>query len=284
MAELLICVTSAARPAVKYRDGDVLLALNDRRILAVHAQGLARTYGRGFKSNGLRPDGLPRSIRERVATWRYERVSEHEVLRTHLPTGVQDVLGPTPNDHGEVTRPALKLAKKLQSDKHAVFGETGREVWYGGPYRWDAVQTASAWDAIESRSALRRGHPRFASLAWADKELCKHLALRVPDMDDELARRLTAPEIDFDDRQPEFDFENGVGKNTVQRRRLNLRWRDFAPVAVADALNPGKRIDPVDVRALMTPAVVDARPRINRWSVTDHLTPDASAIGSWLRG
>jgi len=272
MAEILLYVTDDARPDDAYQDGDIVCAFNDRRIRHVHAQMICDPRKEDFNSDGLRPlGGLGQHWFESTCEYRFERVNRHEVRRINLWTQETEVLGRTPNASGEAIDVTQYLARRLQNPKHQIFGAAGAEIWYGGgTAALDSTAVNAVWDRIETDTALLRDQHNLWPLT--DRELQHFLAVPTLDMRDEITRRATAVELDYDRQQPEYDPENDIGDRIARKRRARVQWREMG-------LDPAAVLDPavrMDLRTQVEPqdqSRLNVKPRIHTWTARAHLRP-----------
>lgn len=231
MAEILLKITDGAN----YSDGDCLCAFNNRHIHCVHAQHICHLDAAGFQPNGLRPNGsLPQRFREKTSQYRFNRISETEVRRTEIATGVQEIFGPESID----VREFLKRRKKHH--RHAIFGVEGEEVWYGGRTDFSQVAVDAVWSEIESHSTNRRRNAEFGLWPMGRLDIRHHLAVRFADFTDDEAQGLVAPQLELDlNGDPVLDAD---GREVViAKRNINVDWRnellDDLGVTEAQVLN-----------------------------------------------
>jgi len=192
MAELVLKVGAGAT----YQDGDIVVALNRRRIRCVHAQHICHPVLAGFTRDGLRPDGLAKQFRERTAEYRFTRVSHTEVQRLNLRTSVTDTLGRNPNARGEAIAVARFIARRVAHPRHCVFGTPGAEQWYGGRSFLTHPDLDVVWSDIETLSAFRESDHALWPVTRTERAHC--LCVAVADFDDARADQLTASTLDVD--------------------------------------------------------------------------------------
>jgi hypothetical protein len=189
MAELLLKIGDGAN----YEDGDILCAFNDRRIQLVHAEHICRVGKAGTQNgNRLRPnDSLTRMFLEKTRQYRFERISRAEVKRVTIATGQQATFGPMAAAGGEHMHVQEHVDRLLRHPRHAVFGEPGREIWYGGRTRHTHDALDAIWSEIEERTEYRRAdHRRWPA---GEQDLVSHLLITVDDFSDADAAELVAP-------------------------------------------------------------------------------------------
>lgn len=210
MAELMLKIKRVGEVS-SFEDGDVIVAVNDRRIKDVHAQHICKPAG--FNSDGLRADNsLAHKYLLEVRQYYFERVSNTEVRRTNLWTLEQEILGLTPNERGEHMDVALYLEKRIGHPKHLIFGTVGSESWFGGRTRATHEKLDKIWTHIESKTALKKN--KHTLWPYSDHEMKQFLAVSVDDMDDDTEADLMSVEFNED--------------ATVQKKRKHrVNWKDL---------------------------------------------------------
>lgn len=154
-----------------WQDGDVIHAFSAERIEKRWLQVICFPRGRDGKRpihrSGHVQDkcGLCEAFDERASKYRFERVNRWEVLRTG-PDGVQEILGPRPNERGERINVPLYLAKRLwycrqpwvKGAGKRIYGPPERERWYDSEIgRMTAAGRDELWAIVEERTPYRRG-------------------------------------------------------------------------------------------------------------------------------
>jgi len=241
--ELLIRTKGSSNPK-RYQDGDIVAAFSAYRILWARAQ--VRTKPDGFTSDGLRAtSSLCFYFHKATAAWMFERIANRIVQRTDLEANATDLVSSTPNAAGEYMHVAEHLKIKTAHPKHLIFGQPGREVWFGG--RRDNLDLHSLWaDVIETHSP----HRHDDNLTWPFTErekrtclciACKHPPEHVDDhdhdeacecgyCDNELGGQLVRSEMDGDIVTKkrvcsvpywELAAELGTTVETIRNRELN---------------------------------------------------------------
>ena len=146
--ELLIYTKSRTNPA-RYRDGDIVGAYSQERVLWSRAQILCRPTE--FNSSGLRLSGsLGYEFFRQSSKYLFRRVSVREVERLDLETGEVDLLDETPNSVGEYIHVEDFLASAIDQPRHCVFGSPAEAVWFGG--RREELDLDAIWNTIEGHS------------------------------------------------------------------------------------------------------------------------------------
>lgn len=192
MAELLIKV----RDGVTYKDGDILCAFSDRRILQVHAEHICHVKTAPRYNNGLiRLSALANDLLSNTMQFRFQRVSTHEVMRTDLRTGEHKILGKVPIYHDKKWQ-RIKVddyvRNRIKSPRHRIFGFPGREMWHGGSVHTSPEIVAKIWDAIESKSEHRRTQEEYTLFPLGRLDIRHHLAIRTDSFTDEQGIQLTS--------------------------------------------------------------------------------------------
>lgn len=215
MADLLLYTRNDhGGRADRYRRGDVVCAMNRRRIRATHAEHLCHPSKAARSASGLiLPGQLSEHWYARTHRYRFDRVSQTEVLRTDLALGSADVLGPTPNASGESMDVPMFLARRLRQEGSPIFGQPGRESWYGVALPLDHVRLDLVWAAIEEHSDRREAdHQEWP---WTPRERSAFLPMAAEDFDDARADELVSSETE------EGTDERGRRVETVLQRRLH---------------------------------------------------------------
>lgn len=237
MAELMLKIKRDAIPDPAYQDGDIMCALNDRRILDVHTQHVCSKRLAGFNSEGLRPaNSLTAAYLESVMQYKFERISRNEVRRVNLWTAEETVLSNTPNHSNEHIDVALYLSRRRSHSEHLIFGVRGSEFWYGGYTNASLSRLSTVWDTIESRTPHKRAS--YTRWPFTANELKNYLILSVPDFTDLEGSILTSPVLDESDLTK---LESVI----VKRRKRYIAWKDLADssIVVDDILNRNKTVD-----------------------------------------
>lgn len=238
MAELLLKVARELRPDPAYRDGDVMLAVNDRRIKQVHAQHLCHYKHVGFNSDGLRPVGsLPELYAENVWEYRFNRVSKTEVMRTELATSKQSMV--------EGIDAVAYVRRATQASNHMIFGTTGNEYWFGGRKRPARTADLSiVWAGIEAKTPYREEN--FTRWPFSDYELKGWLAIAVDDFDDRTRGEMEKPLYDYPPNTPD------VKVKVVNKASHRVDWQNLPGLSSGTRTNILAPKVKVDVRDAVT--------------------------------
>ena len=138
------------------------------------------------------------------------RISNDEVERTRFftsdSTGVTrlvfiDTLTNTANEKNERIDVSVFLARRLKSSRHNIFGEVGKEVWFGGRTDNSFSVLSAFWDSVlvevpssmSKRDAMTREYPVHF--------LKKYRVFRMMDIPDTTANRLVLPNTSSRKRQ-----------------------------------------------------------------------------------
>ena len=157
MAELIL----AARATPKYAEGDILVAVNDRRIQCVHSEHICSARNFGFNGDGLRPLHTPAYYRNLIVSRRrFERVSHNEVA---VFDGVEaKIYSNTPHpDDGKHIYVEEYLARRRQHARHEIFGTNGNELWFDYHKDHSVAKISLVWNMIESRLGLLKTNYKF---------------------------------------------------------------------------------------------------------------------------
>lgn len=225
-----------------YEDGDVLVAINRRRVRQVHSEHICHVKQMGFNSDGLRPVGcLAEKSREATHQYKFVRVGD-SVERHEIGTPNVEVFGP------EAIDVSLFLARRKVHARHAIFGNAGAEYWFGGQIDTSHARLDTVWNAIETDSANREAD--FPNWPFTDKELRRFLIVDVDDFDDATAGQLTAEQ--WDETNPDQPV-------LVKKRVHTVAWRGLRDVIQADVLDPAVSVD-IRGRKHIRSTIVQAKP------------------------
>jgi len=174
--------------SIGFEDGDIIHAFSESRNLNVYAQHITNPKS----SDGLRvPGTLLQDYLEATKQYKFERISEKEILRTDLFTGSGDTFSDVPNADGEYIDVPLYIERRLRSERHKIFGTKGSEFWYGGRTRITKQTMNNVWDKIEQKSSFRkRDHTEFP---FTDNELSKYYVIKVSDYTQEEINEMSMP-------------------------------------------------------------------------------------------
>lgn len=224
-------------PHPTYEDGDILCAMNRRRIRCSHAERICHVKHAGFNSSGLRPiDSLPDMFQQNTYELKTERIGPNQFRKTRLADGENfefeadvehlDFDGKLKNFSTEF------ISNAVRHLRHRIFGTAGSEYWYGGRTNASMAKLDTIWQEIEARSPHREAD--FPHWPFTRRELSRFLAISTDDFDDATAGILTAPLVD------ETDPDNPV---TVKKRKNKSNWRRLQNIVEADVLDFSKRLD-----------------------------------------
>ena len=210
-AEYLIKIGNST----SFEDGDIIHAMNDRRIKDVHAQTITHPK----KCNlgpGVRHEAgcLAQVYLENTKEFKMERISENEVRRTNLATLDTDIISDVANKAGEYMDVPFFIKRRIAHHAHQIFGSNGAEYWYGGKTDASLSNLSTIWTEIESKTAFREAdHTKFP---FTDKELSNYYVVKVQDFTNSERGDLEAPLLDVDGntvkaRKNYVDWENDLG-------------------------------------------------------------------------
>lgn len=183
MAEIILKIGDEGN----YEDGDILCAFNDKRIQIVHAQHIC-DYKDIRKTDGiLPPDTLAQDYFELTNEYRFVRNGD-QVTRIEIASGKEEDV----SDQMDV---GLYIARRKTSDKTALFGSPGQEIWYGGIFNPERV--SEVWDAIESKTSEVRTD--YKDWPLTSNELKHFFVVPVDDFTDIRSEELVAPILDETD-------------------------------------------------------------------------------------
>lgn len=228
MADLLLKVGTRG-PDPDWQDGDIMCAFNQRSIHCCHAQHICHPRLAERDGGGLIVESaLLRNWYEVTHQYRFERISNREIRRVNLLDQTEETLSNQPNAQGQAIDVPLFVRRRRQKPDHCLFGEDGREYWYGGRKDMSAPRIATVWDAIEAKTELRRTDAQFTRWPAGQQELRSHLFVRTEDFDDATTEELLAAETEL----------QGEEEVTLQRRQNQVDWeRDLGLTpAVRDSI------------------------------------------------
>lgn len=218
MASLLIKIGDGPN----YKDGDILFAVNRRRIRCVHAEHICHIKRAGVTREGLRPaNALARWFREHTHQFQFQRVSRTVIERKNLWTGEREWYGPESIDV------PLFVARRLRHERHVIFGESGREFWFGGRKDFSHAALDKVWHEIESRTNERE--TSYTQWPFTPHELRTFRAITVNDFDDATSSELMAP------------IREG---STLVKRKYRVNWRLLPGINEAAALDTRVLVNP----------------------------------------
>lgn len=235
MAEIALKIKRDLIPEPSYQDGDIIVAINDRRIKDVYAQHICKPNG--FNRQGLRtPNSLLETYLSNVYEYKFQRISKNKILRTNLITFQQEILSNKPNSAGERIDVDLYISKRIQHHIHKIFGEKGSEYWYGGHINNSSTTLDIIWNDIENKTSFRKIN--FQDFPFTDHELKQHLIIKTDDFTEE-------QKTDF-----ESDLKDKEG-NIIKKRTNYIIWRNLLNKNVSDSDIINKDIK-VDIRKNVT--------------------------------
>lgn len=225
----------------RYEDGDILCAINKRRIREVNAERICHVKHAGFNSDGLRQIGTINELfLKKTSKYKFERISATEVRRTIIGTPTQHVLSHVPillDGRMQAINVAEFLARRKRNPKHAIFGTDGSEIWYGKRITPSWSTLNSVWQDIEDNT-LNKETDNF-DWPFSQREMSRFLVLSVDDFSDAEAGRLTEPVV------RETGTGNGLPEfpEIVKMRRNFIKWRTLRDVVEGDVLDFSKQVD-----------------------------------------
>lgn len=182
MAEILFNVGNK----VNYEDGDVLFAFNDKRILKINAQSIAKKF---TKSDGLVESGeiIDKYLRN-TSLYLFERVAHGRVKKTNLETGEVNYAGDKGSEPMDVP---LTVKYRKESKNFPIFGISGKEYWFGGNRMPSMEEVDEIWAMIEKKGKGLKDENRTKKYGRLD--LYNRVAVPSVDFPDEDIKELEAP-------------------------------------------------------------------------------------------
>jgi len=245
--ELVLKVTLTASDHIHYQDGDVIEAFSDVRIAFGHAEMICHPDQFGFNSAGLRDRGtLLEMFTAKTSQYKFTRVSSANVERLELASGEMDVISDRPNARGKCIHAQQFISRRLQSDRHKIFGtELGSEVWYGGNVERDSAVIDTVWAEIESNSDnVKAEHDRWPV---TDREKRNCLAVNCVGFKDDAVRAIS-PDTAKLRRGSVFGDEPSPGEAApmIAKRRWQIPYWDLASelsIDIDDVRDKNKAVD-----------------------------------------
>ena len=251
MPELLIKIKRDERPDPAFQDGDIMCAMNELHIKNTHAQLLCHKNLIGFNGDGLRPENsLTEMYLASVKQYKFQRVSNTEVKRIDLATLKEETLSGTPNAKGEYIDVDLYISRRLQHDKHLIFGTEDNEIWYGGRTLITTATHITVWNGIESTSLHREVN--YTKWPWTDAEMRNYLVLTVDDFDNDT--RATLEESVYN----QLSLDNEI----LKKRHHKVDWKNLASLGVTESniLDKDLKIDIRDSVDFLRSSIVEIKP------------------------
>ena len=107
----------------------------------------------GFTYEGLRPANcLAAKFMILTRQYRFDRLSTTHVLRTNLRTREAEEFSDRTNEKGEYIYVQKFIDRRVKSNRHLIFGQKGREFWFGGRRHVEHSDLDKVWAEIESNS------------------------------------------------------------------------------------------------------------------------------------
>lgn len=215
MAELILKVGDS----LTHRDGEVLSAFSRRRIMQVHAEHICHVRRAGFWTEfGHRPIGLCYHYQDAVFRYCFARVSRTEIVREDRQTGRIETFGkiPTCSDGNwqSIDVPEF-VSRRLLHHNHRMFGEPGREIWFGGKQDYSSETMVFIWKRITMATGIQPDR-----LTWpaGQMDLRNHLVLALS-----------------------HDLSDDESSGLIGTR---IAWRSMLPVSLIRQVDkPGQYVD-----------------------------------------
>ena len=209
--EAAICASSSG--CGSYEDGDLIWVISDHRILNTNVQGILNWRERKRDADGyLMTAGPLEDYYARSHKYRFDRISETEVLRTDLETLETDTLSNSPNKDGEQIDVKLFLKRRLKNKDHNVFCCKGFERWYGHRIQTNELDLIEILNSIEIRQIPGVD---WAKWQFSPREKRRFLLIDIDDITDDQAAEFMAP----------LTKTEGDDVTVVKARKYNVDWR-----------------------------------------------------------
>ncbi len=191
-----------------YKDGDIISALNSKRILDVHAQNITNPKFQDKNKHGLRePGSTLEDYLLNTKEFKFQRLSKTAIKKINLQTREETVISDVPNADGEQMDVPTYIARRLRHDRHQIFGTPGQEYWFGGRTITTDVSIDKVWEQIEAKTSHQKKD--YKTYPFTPHERKKFKVIKIGDLTDKEVGNLTAPELD----------DNG---ETVKQRRYKI--------------------------------------------------------------
>lgn len=242
-----------------YKDGDIVDVFNRRRIRCAHAHHLCFPRGEDRRLSSLKWNGLigqddvAVDFMEITHQYRFMRTGPGSLRITRLAGGDEiNITDGVPfigfDGRLQYMHVRLFIAKQrvflVQPNGRGLpmFGDDGREFWYGGDKDFSAAAMTKVWNAIQAK--LGRSEFEFQRWPAGRLDLRSFLFLKVKDVSDAEAHALKSGDA-------------------YRRRIYRVDWRDLelgVPVtSILDKTTPvDVRTRRVDVAALRKPLIEKA--------------------------
>jgi len=231
-------------------DGDCLCAFNDRQIGCTYMQHICHHRKAPRKSGLILPGSLTQIMLERVSEFRFERTGKNTAQRVILATmDVEPLSGMAVSQF---------ITRARRSKNRVIFGEYGREIWYGGNTDYSVAAVDDVWAGIEvyvppepppfvpvdefdEPPAIEEYVPkrRVNYPLWpaGRQDLKQYLFITVDDFDDTEAKELVVP----------LTRNTGTAEKPVieivEERKHKVAWRDLPGVIEDFVLDPWRTVD-----------------------------------------
>ena len=243
MAELAIKIGDSAG----YVDGDILCAFSDNRISQVHIEKLCNVKLAGGGVSAHRDaNHIAFDFLLETSKYRFDRVSESEVVRTTLETSVTVTLDNTPQEiDGSMQGMdvALFVSRRLNHPAHRIFGVPGAEIWFGGTRAISSVELSAVWDAIETKTANVRSDESFSLWPVGAQDLKASFFISSDDFDLAAAEQLV--QSVYADEDP---VDPDLSQELLSKRARYVEWRDITGLSTGTQDSVVNTSVAVDVR------------------------------------
>jgi len=200
---------------------------------------------------------------QRTRQFKFERLDLRTVRRINLGTLDEENLSHTPNAQGEYINVPMFVARRLENSQHAIFGEPGREVWYGGDTNYSNDTLSRVWGDIETHSVFREVD--FSLWPVGTDDVRVHFCCSIDDFIDAEASLLVAPEyndsvaLDLEDKEVAISGVDdpkiaAMDLRLVKMRARNKRvvWRDLSGLSIGTQNDIANLERSVDIREAVT--------------------------------
>lgn len=196
-----------------FEDGDIIHAFNSKKILDTHTQHIVHPKNMERNSNrSIKANSVLETYLENIHEYKFERMSEKEVKRTNLWTSEVDYVSDIPNMKGEYIDVPLYIERRLtlKPNQNKIFGDKGKEYWYGGDTKITNEKLDEIWKDIEKKTSYKKND--YVDFPFSEKELKKFFVIKTNDFTDKEAQEYMKNKIDWD--KLNLNEEEMIAKNS----------------------------------------------------------------------
>lgn len=192
----------------KYSPGDVIFAKTQMEIHSTHCEQISVIKSR-IPGEKTPINSILKSWYDLIYEFRFERVSDTEVLRVKLSDNTTEVFG----------HPSIDVKQFIGRRKNAgLFGVEGTEVWYGGNIRYTTSANASMWQTLQTKYGIHPStHPVLDRWPCGNLEVKHFLTCSVDNLENNLQQYK-----DLIDSEYSLDIKGAWNLVKLRKKRLPL--------------------------------------------------------------